>query len=284
MDSNNAGRKTVINSVIYIILALCVVAIMCMAVFTIANTGNKDGGNANTGRDSANTAAESGALNNRVADTTANKFVSKPETTAGTYSPANPASNADSGALEPIQEPVDLPVTEEVDVIEIVEEVEEETEPVIAAPQAEPVVYIMPTQGYVTKGNDEDLLVYSLTMNDYRVHKGIDVSATLGAPVFACSDGTVESVYDDAFMGKCIVIDHGDGLKSYYMNLGEELPEIAAVGAKVETGDIIATVGESAQAEIADTYHLHFAMTVDDINVDPLSYIPYDSETISYAE
>ena len=70
----------------------------------------------------------------------------------------------------------------------------------------------MPVDGTVVKGHDLLTAVYSLTMNDYRVHRGVDIACALGDDVVACAYGTVITVGTDPFMGTCVAIDHGDGL------------------------------------------------------------------------
>jgi murein DD-endopeptidase MepM/ murein hydrolase activator NlpD len=40
----------------------------------------------------------------------------------------------------------------------------------------------------------------------------------------------------------------------------------------VRSGQLIATVGDSAMIEVAQEPHLHFEMTVSDLSVDPLKY------------
>ncbi len=139
---------------------------------------------------------------------------------------------------------------------------------------AEPLQFFMPAQGTVISAYSADMPVYSPSMNDYRVHCGVDIGAELGAEVYACAAGTVTDVYSDDFMGQCITIDHGDGLKSHYMNLSAELPSTVKVGAAVSGGQLIGAVGDTAPVEIAQSPHLHFAMTQNAASVDPASYLP----------
>lgn len=147
-------------------------------------------------------------------------------------------------------------------------------------PQPQPI-YKAPCAGGLQKGYSDDVLVFSPTMNDYRVHLGIDISGKSGDPVYAFSDGTVEKVYADPFMGKTIVIDHGNGLKSYYMNLAEKVADGIEAGKKITAGSLIGAIGETAIRECADAPHLHFELRLSDKRVDPTTYItvPSMSET-----
>lgn len=139
---------------------------------------------------------------------------------------------------------------------------------------ADPLAFSMPAEGSIIKEYSSDLPVFSLTMNDYRTHMGIDIGGALGDEVYACADGTVTDIYDDAFMGKCITIDHGNGLSSHYMNLSEELPSTIREGCTVTGGQLIGAIGETALIEIAESPHLHFAMTSNAVSVDPTDYLP----------
>jgi murein DD-endopeptidase MepM/ murein hydrolase activator NlpD len=75
------------------------------------------------------------------------------------------------------------------------------------------------------------------------------------------------------------VIDHGDGLLSYYRNLSEELADGIEVGATVYGGQLLGTVGETAIIEIADEPHLHFELELSGKLVDPMLMLDYDAKT-----
>ncbi len=147
-------------------------------------------------------------------------------------------------------------------------------------PQPQPI-YKAPCAGGLQKDYSEDVLVFSPTMNDHRVHLGIDISGKVGDPVYAFSDGTIEKVFSDPFMGKTIVIDHGNGLKSYYMNLAENVADGIEAGKKVTAGTLIGAIGETAIIECAESPHLHFELRLEDKRIDPTTYItiPSMSET-----
>ncbi len=132
--------------------------------------------------------------------------------------------------------------------------------------------YTLPVAGSVSKAFSNDILVYSETMNDYRVHNGVDLSATLGTPVKAFTDGIVLEIYNDPLMGCTLILDHGNETCSIYQNLSTQLPEGIAVGAQVKEGQVIAGVGETVLVEIAQEPHLHFEVTVNGKHVDPMSY------------
>ena len=148
---------------------------------------------------------------------------------------------------------------------------------VIDKPTASTPTYVIPTEGKILKNHDSETLVYSVTMNDYRVHLGIDVEAPVGAAVYSIADGKIKSVYQDYMMGTCIEIEHKNGIVSCYKNLGETLPGGIKEGATVTSGQLIAGVGETAIIEQCDEAHLHFEMKKNGEYVNPLDFISYET-------
>lgn len=132
--------------------------------------------------------------------------------------------------------------------------------------------FILPVSGALTSKHDPSLQVFSNTMNDYRVHLGIDIVTEASAPVYAAADGKIDKIWEDTLMGYCIAIKHGGDSYTIYKNLAETLPDGIAEGVSVRSGQLIASVGESAMVEVAEEPHLHFEMTVADLGVDPLEY------------
>ncbi len=140
-----------------------------------------------------------------------------------------------------------------------------------------PVVYLAPASGVISKSHDDMLPVYSVTTDDWRVHRGIDIATAEGADVYATAAGTVKLVWSDPMMGECISIDHGNGVVSIYKNLSKEMADGIKAGAAVTSGQKIGTVGGSAMIESADSPHLHFEMEYNGDLVDPVTYISEES-------
>lgn len=147
--------------------------------------------------------------------------------------------------------------------------------------EPEKPVYALPCSGSVQKDYSDDTLVFSSTMNDYRIHMGIDISGNLGDPVKAFGKGKISRIYTDPFMGKTVVIDHGSGLKSVYMNLDATLPEGIKEGVQVDCGTVIGAIGETAMNECADSPHLHFEVMLENKRVDPKNYVTLPSSADS---
>ena len=132
--------------------------------------------------------------------------------------------------------------------------------------------FIVPVNGVLSSTHDPDVQVFSPTMNDYRVHLGVDLVTKESAPVYSAADGTVSKIWVDPLMGYCIAVSHSGDCVTVYKNLADTLPEGIAEGVAVRSGQLIATVGNSAMVEVASEPHLHFEMTVGDLAVDPLEY------------
>ncbi len=142
--------------------------------------------------------------------------------------------------------------------------------------------YTLPVDGGILKNYEVDVPVYSMTMNDYRAHAGVDLAAELGTEVVSVENGTVCRVWNDPMMGKCVSIDHGDGIVSTYMNLAEETAVGIALGENIAQGQAIGTVGASALTEISEEPHLHLEMKVNGEFVDPIEYMGIDAVYTEY--
>ncbi len=141
------------------------------------------------------------------------------------------------------------------------------------------VTFISPVSGKVMKHHSTDVPVYSTTLEEWRIHTGIDVSTAEGADVFAAAAGNVSKVYSDPLLGKTVEITHKDGSKSLYSNLSAD--GLVSVGKEVTSGEKIGVVGDSAISEIADEAHLHFEIVVNGASVDPLDYLTEESKQVS---
>ncbi|WP_017931610.1 M23 family metallopeptidase [Robiginitomaculum antarcticum] len=74
-----------------------------------------------------------------------------------------------------------------------------------------------------------------------RPHYGVDMAAPAGTPITAPADGVVSLAdMDMYFEGSLIMIDHGQGLISYYMHMQDVLVEPGQI---IKTGDVIGKIG-----------------------------------------
>lgn len=130
---------------------------------------------------------------------------------------------------------------------------------------------VMPVSGAVVQDYAMDRLVYHATTQDWRVHNGVDLAASLGQDVKAARSGTVSAVYEDDYLGWTVVLQHTDGYSSHYCNLAETLP--VTVGDQVRAGQVLGTVGSTALIEVAEQPHLHFEVYHNGEPVDPAGFL-----------
>ena len=100
------------------------------------------------------------------------------------------------------------------------------------------------------------------------VHRGTDLKAAVGTPVHAINSGVV-ILADRNFLleGNMVIIDHGSGILSYYLHLSKINGRDGQV---VKNGETIALSGGTGSARGP---HLHLAVKVNGVNVDPLKFI-----------
>ena len=103
------------------------------------------------------------------------------------------------------------------------------------------------------------------------LHRGVDIPAKKGTPVWAAADGTVRVAksrdYDHDGYGKLIVVRHAGGFETLYAQLDSVL---IGEGARVVQGTPIGQVGESG---LSTGPHLHFEVRLDGEAVDPEPYL-----------
>ena len=135
-----------------------------------------------------------------------------------------------------------------------------------------PLILMAPVEGftigmqYAVNGH-----VYNKTLNEWAVHKGVDLIAPAGSQVVASADGEVGDITYSVLDGTVVEIVHADGIKTVYKSLSNEV--LVAVGDKVNAGQAIGVVSDSAGSEVAEGAHVHFEVYKDGQVVDPNEYI-----------
>lgn len=128
-----------------------------------------------------------------------------------------------------------------------------------------------PVEGDIVRDFAVDNLIYSDTLQEWTTHTGIDIKAEKTTVVKAAEAGTVKTIKNDPRYGLTIIIEHANGFQTVYSNLLTS--EFVVEGEKVEKGQSLGTVGNTAAFEIADEPHLHFEIIKDSIQVDPNIYL-----------
>ena len=125
----------------------------------------------------------------------------------------------------------------------------------------------------VTNPYSMDKLIYSVTLDQYMTHCGVDIEAPEDAQVVAVADGTVTAVYEDDRYGTSIEITHPGDIVSVYSNLSTA--EMVETGDVVSGGQIIGGVGSTGLLESLEPAHLHFEMLKGGAYVNPGDFIKF---------
>jgi murein DD-endopeptidase MepM/ murein hydrolase activator NlpD len=118
--------------------------------------------------------------------------------------------------------------------------------------------FIRPMRGYV------------ISQYFHPWHSGIDLAIPAGSKVYAADGGTViYAGWNPAGYGNLIVLDHGNGWRTYYAHLSQINVEC---GEWVPRGSIIAASGNTGNSTGP---HLHFEMLRYGVPVNPAGYLGF---------
>lgn len=95
-------------------------------------------------------------------------------------------------------------------------------------------------------------------------HRGTDVAAGCGTPVFAATGGIVLEAAASGSYGNWILLEHGAGVSTGYAHL-QDGGVLVSVGQRVEAGQLIGLVGSTGASTGC---HLHFEVRLGGVAVD----------------
>lgn len=99
------------------------------------------------------------------------------------------------------------------------------------------------------------------------MHTGVDLSAAWGTPVHAAADGIVTHASWGGQYGNIVVIDHGEGLQTWYAHLSS----FAVVpGQEIRRGDVLGRSGATGRVTAP---HLHYEVRVGGTPINPYKYL-----------
>lgn len=98
-------------------------------------------------------------------------------------------------------------------------------------------------------------------------HAGIDIAGKTGDPIYAAGAGKVVTVASDSSHGKYIVIEHPEGLESWYLHLSKIT---VSEGDEISKGQQIGKLGNTGRSTGP---HLHFEILKKGKTIDPLPYL-----------
>ncbi|MFD2368464.1 peptidoglycan DD-metalloendopeptidase family protein [Brevibacillus sp. GCM10020057] len=103
-----------------------------------------------------------------------------------------------------------------------------------------------------------------------KAHKGVDLwnESEGQAPIYAAKSGVVvEAGAKRSGYGKLVVLDHGNGLQTFYAHMRAI---VVTPGQTVEAGEVLGYMGHTGDST---GYHLHFEVRQDDVPINPLPYL-----------
>ena len=147
--------------------------------------------------------------------------------------------------------------------------------------------YYMPFRDAAHGGRD-----YAVTQSYSSSHRALDFGVWYGEPICAIKSGRVIEAYNEGYFstdnilwtyGTYVVIEHDDGMRSYYAHLKSKT---VSVGQRVSGGEVIGYSGNTGRVNPAPTAsdplagtHLHFEIRVKQgssyVTTDPRKYLPY---------
>jgi murein DD-endopeptidase MepM/ murein hydrolase activator NlpD len=113
---------------------------------------------------------------------------------------------------------------------------------------------------------------YAVSQRFKPTHPALDFAAAQESRVLATATGLVDAVYVDPYFGNVIIIDHLNGLASFYAHLDETF---FRVGDLVKKGEPIGLVGNTGHSSAA---HLHFEIREGGKSVDPERYLNFGTK------
>jgi murein DD-endopeptidase MepM/ murein hydrolase activator NlpD len=98
-------------------------------------------------------------------------------------------------------------------------------------------------------------------------HKGIDIAANFGTPIYVVSSGIVSFSGRRGEYGKLVIIQHAFGFSTLY---GHNSINVVKSGDRVECGQLIAYIGNTGRSTAS---HLHYEIRKDGRCLNPRRYL-----------
>lgn len=98
-------------------------------------------------------------------------------------------------------------------------------------------------------------------------HTGIDIASQMGTPIYACSKGKVKYTGWSGGYGNLVIIDHGNGIETYYAHCNKIY---VSEGSEVTKDTLIAEMGSTGNSTGP---HLHLEIRKDGVAQNPQKYL-----------
>ncbi len=108
-----------------------------------------------------------------------------------------------------------------------------------------------------------------------RAHKGVDLSAPVGTPIYATADGVVGKASWFGGYGLYVQLEHGNDLETRYGHMSRLA---VAEGQHIHKGDVLGYVGTTGRSTGP---HLHYEVRVNGVAVNPIPYMQQDRVSLA---
>ena len=119
----------------------------------------------------------------------------------------------------------------------------------------------------IPKSSGYYISTYFGEVDGSHVHKGVDYAVNYGTSIYAAASGTVVSAGYRSDYGYCVILNHGNGMRTLYAHCSKLL---VSSGEEVTQGQTIALVGSTGWST---GNHLHFEVIVNGRYVNPATYV-----------
>ena len=127
-----------------------------------------------------------------------------------------------------------------------------------------------PVNGAILMDYSMTSTTYFKTLNQYQCNPALLIAADVNSEVHCAYSGTVETISNTAELGLCVTINVGNDYRMIYGQL-KDVP--VTEGQAVSAGSVLGSVAQPTRYYLEEGPHLYFAMTRDDIPVDPKLYL-----------
>ncbi len=138
-----------------------------------------------------------------------------------------------------------------------------------------PITFRMPMNNLTVLKEYSEEHIFNQTLDQWSTHRAYSLTSQ-DLKVYAIAQGTVAETGYTFELGNYIIIEHGNGLKSFYASLDKEL--LVSKGATVEKGQTIATASDTAENYSLDGNHLFFRMYDSSEIVNPSQYLVFSNK------
>ena len=127
-----------------------------------------------------------------------------------------------------------------------------------------------PVNGAILMDYSMTNTTYFKTLNQYQCNPALLIAADVNSEVHCAYSGTVETISNTAELGLCVTINVGNDYRMIYGQL-KDVP--VTEGQAVAAGSVLGSVAQPTRYYLEEGPHLYFAITRDDIPVDPKLYL-----------